>query len=642
MSTIVIRNALQKVGALRLARRTGDAWKLCERLYSKFPKDKSVVVALVDLEESLGRYKRSHRILKLMIKQSDGFVASEYKKLLGESYLASGFYWRSLRMFRELLKVDSDNSNLLYQLASILVRIERIERAFPYFEQALKQSPNSVDYLLAYAKAKYDVRLYEDALTLYQRAAQQVKSELKENIHLSIVLCYFQLEEKEKAVACLLSKPEGGSIDNDDVSLIEQKIKSFKVLGQGELVTYLCSFINQYRPSFDSLLTEAFVENEKGTYSRALKLIEQAEAMGGPSLQLDFYYAYYFSCIDDFDRALACINRCLDIHAESLEFLLLKATILDHGFDLEGALKIYGTILKIDAGHQQARWGCATIAFALGRWDEAFDHQCYRAFIALDKAGLNARFPYLKEWDGKENISSLLIVDEQGVGDHIRYAKFYQCLEDRVGSIHLVSDLRLEGLFCTNFTNMTLTQRHPTIPPHREVVESGVKYFIASADLGRLFHDEVFAEPLEDFTLAKLTGYLVPDRSKLKEMNKLVNANKASIYVGVCWRGPVYMEGRADWYVTAEQINALFKGIQDRVVLVSLQYKPTLKEMSELEGFGFADVVVPEIDLKDDFDGMSAVISTLDLVISPATAVCELAGALGIPVWMFATREMAK
>jgi hypothetical protein len=46
-----------------------------------------------------------------------------------------------------------------------------------------------------------------------------------------------------------------------------------------------------------------------------------------------------------------------------------------------------------------------------------------------------------------------------------------------------------------------------------------------------------------------------------------------------------------------------------------------------------------DLNLKDDFEGVAALMSNLDLVISPAMAVGELAGALGVPIWRLGGKD---
>ena len=45
-----------------------------------------------------------------------------------------------------------------------------------------------------------------------------------------------------------------------------------------------------------------------------------------------------------------------------------------------------------------------------------------------------------------------------------------------------------------------------------------------------------------------------------------------------------------------------------------------------------------ELDMRNDFDGLAALIDSLDLVISVDTSIAHLAGALGKPVWVLLRR----
>lgn len=46
-----------------------------------------------------------------------------------------------------------------------------------------------------------------------------------------------------------------------------------------------------------------------------------------------------------------------------------------------------------------------------------------------------------------------------------------------------------------------------------------------------------------------------------------------------------------------------------------------------------------DLDLRDDLEGVAALAAALDLVITPAVSVGELAGALGVPVWRVGGRD---
>ncbi|WP_155903601.1 hypothetical protein [Azospirillum brasilense] len=97
-------------------------------------------------------------------------------------------------------------------------------------------------------------------------------------------------------------------------------------------------------------------------------------------------------------------------------------------------------------------------------------------------------------------------------------------------------------------------------------------------------------------------------------------------------------ESRRSAYSRLDEWGALFA--VPGVVFVTLQYGACEAERAAAEAhFGVAIHRWDDLDLTDDFDGTAALMASLDLVIAPATAVGELAAALGVPVWRFGGRD---
>jgi hypothetical protein len=73
------------------------------------------------------------------------------------------------------------------------------------------------------------------------------------------------------------------------------------------------------------------------------------------------------------------------------------------------------------------------------------------------------------------------------------------------------------------------------------------------------------------------------------------------------------------------------------VAFASLQYDGHEAEREDaLRRFGVVLHHWPDLDQRRDLEGVAALMSGLDLVISAPTAVGELAAALGVPVWRIA------
>ncbi len=71
------------------------------------------------------------------------------------------------------------------------------------------------------------------------------------------------------------------------------------------------------------------------------------------------------------------------------------------------------------------------------------------------------------------------------------------------------------------------------------------------------------------------------------------------------------------------------------VRFVDLQYGDTADERAAVEAeLGVSLIHVPELDLREDIDGVAALIAACDLVISISNTTVHLAAALGKPTWV--------
>jgi len=249
---------------------------------------------------------------------------------------------------------------------------------------------------------------------------------------------------------------------------------------------------------------------------------------------------------------------------------------------------------------------------------------------------------FLDLWDGAKECQKLLLVDEQGVGDKVRSAFFVAHLKDSIDEIYQVTDSRLAALFERSFKGVSVIVQDEC-PPQRAVIEYGIKTISSSVDLGQFYYQKLNdAANFDDLTVEKTKGYLIADKRKVSSWRSKLDRRHNVMNIGVCWRGPVEMPGRASWYATIEDLNKVFRGLAENINFVCLQYEPTELEIEAVHVAEYSSVLMPDLDLKDDFDGVASLVVNLDLVISPATALCELAGALGVPVWLFATKDRKK
>ena len=219
-----------------------------------------------------------------------------------------------------------------------------------------------------------------------------------------------------------------------------------------------------------------------------------------------------------------------------------------------------------------------------------------------------------------------MIWGEQGVGDEVIYASIIPEFEKLACNVGIECAPKLVELFQWTF-------------PWAEVRETGAvncegsevyalfDYQIPSGSLAPLFR-----KTLDDFR-----NFQKPFIPRLKEgetkvRNKL-NLQKGQLLIGVCWRSSFQTVERSIEYLNVEALTPL-KAIKGAVFL-GLQYDDCMEELDRVRELGLLINYYTDIDQKNDLASSSALIGACDVVISAATAVYAISGALGVPTIVF-------
>ncbi len=242
------------------------------------------------------------------------------------------------------------------------------------------------------------------------------------------------------------------------------------------------------------------------------------------------------------------------------------------------------------------------------------------------------RQPRAQPWRGEDLTGRrLMIWGEQGVGDTILFSALCPELAGRAVSTILEVDRRLVPLFARSF---------PALRVRAEALDGQGREAMAIPDYDRHVPmgslPRVLRRRLADFP--PHSSWLVPDAGLAERWRERLAALGSGLRIGIGWRSQMMTAERSVAYLPLDAWAPLFAlpGIQ----WVVLQYGEVEEEIRQAEQrFGIQLHRWDDLDRKDDFDGVAALIAGLDLVISPAMSVGELAGALGTPVWRFGTRD---
>lgn len=235
------------------------------------------------------------------------------------------------------------------------------------------------------------------------------------------------------------------------------------------------------------------------------------------------------------------------------------------------------------------KWMRCEARFTLGDYSDWSGWQ-YRDKWAT-KIWLNNPFR-IPVWDTRP-VGRLYIIGEQGLGDEVLLSQCVADAKERAQEVVFETQARLRPVFERSFGIQT---RAAVVGADgiRRVQAFEADAWVSLGELPRAFR----REPAQ----FRRRPYIVPDPARVAEMECYRGR------VGISWRGA---QGRVDW-----------RKLLDRYPgAVSLQYDQAEEEVER-----------PHIDLRDDIEGVLALVSVLSKVVTVSTTVAHLAAASGCPM----------
>lgn len=280
--------------------------------------------------------------------------------------------------------------------------------------------------------------------------------------------------------------------------------------------------------------------------------------------------------LGDFDRALACFDKSLELQPNVVTVLADKGLCLLALGQIQKGLSLYEV-----------------------RWESLYRCQVWDLGIP--------------EWQGEDlDGKHLLVHHEQGFGDGLMLCRFLVSLRDLGAKLTVACPPNLIDLYQQNFPFANFVDWKD------ETLGTGYDFHSPMLSLLRWLKisgpNQIDAAP-----------YLV---SKSEPKIKLPSTK---LRIGLCWssgdHGPKLLERRRN-----VPLNLLLPLLEiPNCRIVSLQKG---NNEGDIAYYGAESLIFDPMPRCDNFADTAQIVSELDLVISVDSAVAHLAGALGKPVWM--------
>jgi len=551
----------------------------------------------------------------------------------------------------------SDGS-LAEQHAYILAKHLRHSRIAQNFKKLLKLHPGNDVVWAYYGAFLHKERSYSEAENAYKRA---LALDSRNNIAaLNLGVLY---SETDRHLAALNQFEESFRLDPNDPSLWFNLGVCWDGLNAPSKAIVAYDKAIELDPGFtEASLNKAIDLQKIGELDRARELLVDLTARH-PTLVKSWTMLgkvlnqanRFFEAIFALDKALlldptdtealsekgvsltatGSAHTALDLQRRAIERgALLPKVQLDLGNTLI-ALGHYGEAedhfrraLDLDPECYEAKLNLALLMLAQGRYEAGFQHYEWR-WRTNQHLGL-PRIRNIPYWDGIRGHDRLYVWGEQGLGDQIVFGSLLGSLKTLYSDLTVALDHRLITLFA---------RAHPEIKFTSLADELNTSRFdrqVSLADLGLvLMAGEIkINEPHPP--QARLAAH--PDRVRQLQAS-LAEFEKP--WIGVSWKSFAMKIGADKSVATKEFANYLSKR-HPHATFISLQYGDVDLDASNLLEHGCKLVRLPELDLREDIDGLAALIAVCDEVVTVSNVTAHVAGALNRPTTVLTPRNQSR
>ena len=325
-----------------------------------------------------------------------------------------------------------------------------------------------------------------------------------------------------------------------------------------------------------------------------------------------------------YDTAAKALQTAETLDPTSPEVCFHLAEALRKAERYEESLPHYQRMLQVGAEYPQAVHSYGKSLLALGKLEDGWDAMEFRFVSSL---GTWERHT-LSNWspDSNKETTHVLAYSEEGIGAELMFAS---CLPDLINSVdHCVVECEssLHTLFRRSFPRADFVSlADDYVRPDSNPWGISLDAQIAFGSLPRYFRRN-----LNDFPLRKT--YLVPDKEQVALWSTRLAGLGDAKKIGILWKGTWTDETPKQTSLPLQELRSLLARHQG-AAWVCLQHGTHQNDLNPQRGCSVSPRIFPEA-FHYNLDTLAALITALDLVITPPGYVAHLAGALGVRTWL--------
>jgi tetratricopeptide (TPR) repeat protein len=529
-----------------------------------------------------------------------------------------GLIAEGIHLARRALALDPRQARFHTLLGMALSNVERHAEALGSFDQAI--ALGAADAHGSRADALVGLGRLVDALESFDRALAHDPSSVADWCNRGAAL--LELGRAGEAAdsfarATALAPDFAEAHYNHGNALVKLERHADAIVSYDRALTHKPDYV-------DALNNRANALNVLGRLPEALACVEAALALAPEHVGALVTRSVLLRKLRRSAEAIASCERAHALKPDDTDALTVRADLLTDLERFEEAIATLDRISALKPDDVAAKWNKSLICLGLGRFQEGWPLYEHRWAGAK---GLVPRGYTQPRWNGGRIDGTLLIWGEQGLGDEILHASMLPDVLARTSSVVFEVEPRLAPLFERSFPTVKVIAGQP------ELYAGTVDAQEPLASLGGFLR-----RSFEDFPRRE-RGYLAADRARALALRARLASDGRRV-IGLSWVSKAPLGGASKSAQLAD-FEALLRLPNCR--FVDLQYGDTRAERAALaRDLGIVVERLGDIDNTTDLDGLAALMTACDAVVSVSNTTAHLAGALGRPTFVMVPHGFAR
>lgn len=615
--------------ALSLARKgkKKQALLIFQSVLEKYPKNSRAIKAVNLLQKELGDESflppklTTEKILSLYNSKQYSAAKREIDNILS-SFSKSSFLWKingatclelgliqeAIKSFYTGLKINPKDFEMNFHLGRANLKNGNLQEAEQNFNDTISLKKNYVDALYNLGIVQRELGNNKSSIATFRKTIDLYPNHFRAINNIGI--CQQNLGRIDLAIKSFTRAIElNPGYAEAHFNLGNAEFNSGRI---EPAISYYKKAIQLSPDSSGYFVNLGIAQRDLGYIELAVKSYNRAIELNPNSFEAHNNLGTVLKKLDQLELAIKSYRKAIELNPNSPEMLTNLGVALEEVGQIHSAICKFKEAIDINPDDAEAHWCLAHSYNLLGNYKDGFAHYEWR-FKKRDEPIRPPRDGL--QWDGKKSLSgkTVLVYQEQGLGDIIQFCRFIPILEKYGSNVLFYLNKKLHAIISSLKINATLVSDFPP--------ENTVDYEIPLMSLPYFLKTNVQNIPSD-------VPYLFVEKSKIIKWAKRLE--KGTFKIGICWQG-----SRRKIDVGRSFELSLFKKISklQNVELISLH-----------KGHGESQIMSSTFKITKfdkDFDGggdafmdSASIMMNCDLIITSDTAIAHLAGALGLKVWV--------